>query len=172
MERELSFIKVDQYLKSLTERNVDLQDYCSTSVFELRDKIASTDGVKSPILVFIGYQCKLDGNSQRTFNIRTISFSILFSGVGVDDFEAQRNAENSAEAIGLEILSRIHVDSKVPTSAWLYNNFLKESVGYSAVEQEGQDSFFGMDFHFDLKVPEPLVVDVSKWSDAPEFCFH
>jgi hypothetical protein len=34
---------------------------------------------------------------------------------------------------------------------WLYNNFDKNSVTIEEVIAEGQDGFYGMEFHFDLK---------------------
>lgn len=168
--RILSFKKVDQYFKNLAEKHVDIKDYCGTSVSELSEKLASVDGVVSPILVFFDYYSKLSGPEQRTFNSRTLAFSILFSGVPADDFDAQREAVNNAEAIGLEVLSRVHIESKMPQSGWLYNNFIKESVHYEEVKFEKAEGFFGMEFHFDLKVLEPLVVDKTKWSDGDIFC--
>lgn len=170
MERILSFNKVDEYFSSLAQKHVDINDYCSTSAEELADKISSVNGVQSPILVFFNYSGKLSGPEQRTFNSRSLSFSVLFTGVQPDDYTAQRAAKTQAEAIGLEVLSRIHVESKMPESGWLYKNFEKESVLYNEVEAEGQDGFYGMEFHFDLKTLEPLVVNPEKWSDGNIFC--
>jgi hypothetical protein len=38
----------------------------------------------------------------------------------------------------------------MPTIGWLYNNFDKNSVTIEVIA-EGQDGFYGMEFHFDLK---------------------
>jgi len=38
------------------------------------------------------------------------------------------------------------------------------------VISEGSDGFYGMEFHFDLKTLEPLVVNPAKWSDGEIFC--
>jgi hypothetical protein len=43
------------------------------------------------------------------------------------------------------------IQSKMPTIGWLYNNFDKNSVTIEEVIAEGQDGFYGMEFHFDLK---------------------
>jgi hypothetical protein len=99
-----------------------------------------------------------------------LAFSILYSGVAPDDYVAQREAVNNAEMIGLEVLSRINIESKMQSSGWLYNNFIKESVHYEELKFEKIDGYFGMEFHFDLKVLEPLVVDKAKWSDGDIFC--
>lgn len=170
MERVLSFEKVDQYLASLAQKHVDINDYCSTSLLELQEKITSAAGISSPILVFFDYKWKLDGTPQRTFNTRTISFAVQFDKVPADDFVAQRNAINNAEKIGLELFSRIHIDSFNESIGWLYKNFIKESAHAVPSEPEGPDGYWGMDFHFDLKVPEPLTPDSEKWSDGNQFC--
>jgi hypothetical protein len=43
----------------------------------------------------------------------------------------------------------------MPTIGWLYNNFDKIAT-IEEVIAEGQDGFYGMEFHFDLKTLEPL----------------
>ena len=171
MERILSFEKVDQYFKELATKNVDIGDYCGVSAEELVQKVSSTVGFGKPKpgLVFFGYRWKLDGNQQRTSSIRTLSFSILYSGIKADHYAAQTIAKSNAEAIGLEVLSRINFQSKLPASGWLYNNFIKDSVLGEDVDLGGPEGFFGMDFHFDLKVQEPLVMDPDKWSDGSDF---
>jgi hypothetical protein len=170
MARVLSFSKVDDFFKDLANKHVDINDYCSTSVEELAGKIGSVAGIQSPILVFFDYFGKLSGTEQRTFNNRSLAFSILFNKVQADDFPAQRTAVNTAEEIGLEVLSRINVQSKMPDIGWLYNNFDKNTATWEEVIAEGQDGFYGMEFHFDLKTLEPLVVTPEKWSDGNIFC--
>lgn len=170
MARVLSFNKVDKYLENLSDKHVEIKDYCSTSEEELASKISSVAGLISPALVFYDYYSKLSGNDQRTFSNRSIAFSILITGIKADDFQGQRDAIDKAEEIGLEILSRINVESKMPSTGWLYNNFIKDSVIMDEVISEGLDSFYGMEFHFELKTLEPLVVDKTKWSDGDKFC--
>jgi hypothetical protein len=170
MSRILSYKKVDIFFKDLADKHVDIKDYCGTSVLELASKMASVAGINIPILVFFDYSSKLEGPEQRTFNNRSVAFSILFSGIKSDQFQAQIDAIDQAEEIGLEVLSRIHVQSKMPDIGWLYKNFVKESVLMMEVKAEGQDGFYGMEFHFDLKTLEPLVVAPNKWSDGAIFC--
>jgi hypothetical protein len=170
MARVLSFKKVDAYFQELADKHIDIKDYCSTSIEELSNKIASVAGVESPILVFFDYFGKLEGKEQRTFNNRSLAFSILYTGVKADDFPGQRTAVNNAEEIGLEVLSRINVQSKMPAIGWLFNNFDKNTVNWDEIIAEGEDGFYGMEFHFDLKTLEPLVVTPEKWSDGDIFC--
>lgn len=170
MARLLSFKKVDAFFKDLATKHVDIQDYCSTSVQELADKISSVDGLQSVILVFYDYFSKLSGVEQRTFNSRSLAFSILINGIKSDDYPGQREAIELSEEIGLEVLSRINVWSKMPESGWLYNNFDKNSVTYNEIDNEGTGGFYGMEFHFDLKTLEPLVVTPEKWNDGAIFC--
>jgi hypothetical protein len=169
MERILSFKKVDAFFKGLAKKHVDINDYCGTSVNELADKLASVEGIKAPILVFFDYSGKMNGNEQRTFNNRSLAFSILYPGIKSDQFEEQNTAIDQAEEIGLEVLSRINVQSKMPDIGWLYNNFNKESALMMEVKSEGQDGFYGMEFHFELKTLEPLIVDPDKWTDGDLF---
>lgn len=168
MERLLSYKKVDEYFKELATKNVDIRDYCGTSVFELAEKLDSSQS-QSPILVFFTYEGKLSGNQQRTFNNRLLSFSILFTGIKSDDVPAQLEAKNNGEIIGLEVLSRINVQSKMPGIGWLYNNFDKDSVLYSEVDTD-LEGVHGMEFFFNLKTIEPLIVNPEKWSDGNIFC--
>jgi hypothetical protein len=170
MGRILSYKKVDTFFKSLAEKNVDIKDYCGTSAEELAGKVASVEGIKAPILVFFDYSSKLEGNEQRTFSNRSLAFSILYPGIKREAFDAQNDAIDQAEEIGLEVLSRINVQSKMSDIGWLYNNFKKESVIMMEVKSEGQDGFYGMEFHFDLRTLEPLIVTSSKWSDGDIFC--
>lgn len=170
MERVLTYKLVREYLESLATKHMEINDFCGMSVQQLADKISSTAGINSPIMVFFGYQWKLDGNNQRAFNTRSLSFSILYNNIKNDDFEAQEIAENNAERIGLEVLSRIHIDSLMPETGWLYKNFLKESVIGRLLEREGADGFYGMEFHFDLKVLETLMVTKDMWTDGDRFC--
>ena len=170
MARILSFNKVDDFFKELATKHVDIKDYCSTSVQEFANKIASVEGMQSPLLVFFDYYGHLEGKEQRTFNNRSLAFSILYTGVAADDYPGQRTAIDNAEEIGLEVLSRINVQSKMPDIGWLYNNFDKNSVTMDEVISEGSDGFYGMEFHFDLKVLESLIVTHSKWSDGDIFC--
>lgn len=169
-ERVLSYKKVDEYFSSLAAKHVDVKDYIGTSTTELDSKLASVDGLQSPFFCFFNYQGKLSGNQQRTFNDRTLSFSICFTGIDAEDFPAQKQAIDDAEIIGLEILSRINIESKKEAIGWLYNNFQKDTAHYSEIELEGSEGVFGMEFHFDLKNTEPLVVSPDKWSDGNEFC--
>lgn len=170
MARVLSFQKVDDYFKELATKHVDINDYCSTSVQELAEKIATVAGLQSPLLVFFDYYGKLEGKEQRTFNNRSLAFSILYTGIKVDEYLAQRTAVTNGEEIGLEVLSRINVQSKMQGIGWLYNNFDKNTVTMDEVISEGSDGFYGMEFHFDLKTLEPLVVNPAKWSDGDIFC--
>lgn len=170
MARPLSFQKVDDFFAELATKHVDIKDYCSTSVEELANKIASVAGLQSPVLVFFDYYSKLEGNEQRTFSNRSLAFSILYTGVKSDDYPGQREAVTKAEEIGLEVLSRINIQSKMPEIGWLYKNFDKNTVTMDEVISEGADGFYGMEFHFELKVLEPLTVSPAKWSDGDIFC--
>jgi len=170
MERILSFKKVDDYLNSLANRHIEIKDYCGTSPDELADKISSVAGFGSPGMVFFEVYSKLSGNQQRTFNNRSISFAITIGGIKADDHLGRRDAVSNAEQIGLEVLSRIEFDSKLPSIGWLYKNFIKESINYAEFDPRGAEGFVGMDFHFDLKTLEPLVVNPEKWTDGNVIC--
>ena len=156
MERILTFEMVEDYLKSLSVRHVDIKDFVGTSISELATKLTAHGGIKSPFMVFYSLSSQLSGTKQRSFNTRRISFAIAFAGISREDFQRQKQAKNEAEQIGLDVLSRINYDSKVQ-GTWLYDNFLKDSVVYEDYEDEEVEGLYGMDFHFELKLPEPLV---------------
>lgn len=170
MARLLNFQMVEDYMKSLQQKNVDLEDFVGTSVTELANKLSSAGGLKSPFLLLYKVSSILSGNDQRTFNTRKISFVIGFAKVNVDDYEQIKTKKATAEAIGLEILSRINYDSKKPETEWLYNKFLKDSIEYEDYQDEEVEGLVGMDFSFEIKVPEPLVATPNKWSDGNAIC--
>lgn len=168
--RQLSYKKIDEYFQDVAVKNVDILDYCGTSINELANKIGSHNGILSPILILFNIQNKLSGNQQRTLNNRTISFTIAFAGVDPNDYVAQVKAVDDAETIGLQVLSRINIDSKGKKVDWLYNNFDPNTVHFMEFEAETAEGLFGCEFHFDLKNPEPLLVDPEKWSDGDDYC--
>lgn len=162
--------KVSNYLRDLTDKNVDLTHFVGGDPQELADLLDSDKGPEGVILCFYGYRWKLDGNAQRTFNDRTIHFSILVAGVDIEDYLAQDAAITQAEAIGLEVLSRIYQDSHRPAMGWLYQNIKKDAVIGEEIRPEKTEDLVGMDFIFEIRVQEPLVVDKAKWSDGSIFC--
>lgn len=170
MARELTYQKVNDYFESLANRHVDIKDFIGSSTEELVNKLSSHNGAASPFLFFYGYTNKLQGNTQRTFNQKTLSFGIAFTGIDMNDFAAQKTAIDSAEIIGLEVLSRIHLDSQSTEVQWLYNNFIKESCYFEPFDGEELEGLYGIDFNFDIKVPEPLVVTPEKWNDGTGIC--
>lgn len=166
MSRELSYKKINDYLEDLVSKNVDLKAFVGSSINELSNTLASANGIESPFFIFYGYRNRLSGNEQRTHNTKTISFAIAYNGIDANDYAKQKTAIDDAEIIGLEFLSRIYIDSKSPDIKWLYNNFLKETVTFESFEAEEAEGLFGSDFSFELKVPEPLIVTNSKWTDG------
>lgn len=170
VERILSFKKVSDYLEGLSNKNHDIKSFFGDNPQLLDDALGSVEGMKGPALSFYGYKWSMSGNNQRTFNTRSLSFAIIIAGVKPEDYAGQDDAIEKAESIGLEVLSRIYQDSLRPEINWLYNNFEKESVSGVPVRLEKDEGLFGMDFSFNLKVSEPLVVDKSKWSDGDLFC--
>jgi hypothetical protein len=104
MARVLSFSKVDAYFQELADTSISRIIAAPLSRNWLI-KWQLSAGIQSPILVFFDYFGKLSGNEQRTFNNRSLFF-YLFSQVPADDFPAQRTAIDTAEEIGLEVLSR------------------------------------------------------------------
>lgn len=167
--RNLSYIKIDDYFRSLAEKHKSINDYCGTSLDELQSKLTTADGIISPMLLLFRIENKLSGNKQRTFNNRTIYFVIAFSGIDREDFAAQRTAIDDAEAIGLQVISRINIESK-KHGHWLYDNFDVNTVHFEDFEAEEVEGLFGSEFHFDLKVSEPLLVDPEVWDDGDQFC--
>lgn len=168
--RELTYKGIKDYLQLLANSHIDIKEFIGGSADELENKLASFDSAESPFLFFYEYKNKLSGTTQRTFNQKTISFGICFSQVDANDYEAQTDAINACEIIGLEVLSRINLDSQGQSVKWLYNNFIKESAWFEPFEGEEFAGLYGMDFHFDLKVPEPLVVTPNKWTDGNTVC--
>src|SRR5690606_5945850 len=137
---------------------------------ELHLKLSNLTSADKPLLVFFGYQGKLEGGPQRTRGPRTVSFAILYVVPDPNDYATQRQRINDAESIGLEIIARINYDS-TPEGAvdWLYNTFVKDSVQFEKVEYKAPMGLFGQEFFFDLDVKNPLKPTEGFWKDK-SFC--
>lgn len=170
MARVMSFLDATALFKDIAEKSIHIKDYVGPSITELKDKMSSVDGIQSPFLCLFGYRGALQGNTQRTANNKSLAFSILYSGIDSMNFYGQDEAVSSAETIGLKVISRINILSKMPDIPWLYNNFDSNSVRYDQLRGEEAEGFYGMEFFFDLKIQEPLIVDPEDWSDGGIFC--
>ncbi len=170
MARTMTYLDSTDFFKDIVAKSVHLKDYIGPSEAELRDRMSTVDGIKSPFLCYFNYSSKLLGNKQRTLTDKTLGFSILFSGIDAMDFQAQNVAISEAENIGIKVLSRINISSKMPTIPWLYNNFEQSTVRFETLYGEEAEGFFGMEFFFDLQLPEPLIVDPADWTDGNIFC--
>jgi hypothetical protein len=158
------------YFKDLVTQHKIIKSFVGYSAEELATEMAKIKGIPDPILVLYNYEGKLDGNNQRTFANRTISFAILKQVKKVDDFTAQYQAIADCEELGLSVLSRVNYDSKGKKVEWLYNNFIKDSVRFNEVKYKSSEGLFGMEFSFDLKTLEPLSIVADDWEDITELC--
>ncbi|CAL2105480.1 conserved hypothetical protein [Tenacibaculum sp. 190524A02b] len=168
--RNLDYNIIKEYFGNLVENHVEIKSFIGYSSEELAMNLAKVKGIESPMLVLFDYQGKLDGNNQRTFASRTISFAVLQQVNKLDDFTKQYEAVASCESLGLSFLSRIYYDSKLSKLKWLYNNFVKDSVRFNEVRYKSGNGLFGMEFTFNLKTHEPLSVNPSVWKDIDQIC--
>lgn len=168
--RIVNYNIVKDYFESLATKHTTLQSFVGYSAEELATELAKVKGLASPTLVLFNYKGKLDGNQQRTFANRTISFAILIQVKKLDDFAKQYQAIADAEGLGLSVLSRINYDSKKGEIEWLSQNFIKDSVRFNEIKYKSQGGLFGMEFNFDLKTLEPLSIVAADWSDIEEVC--
>jgi hypothetical protein len=166
--RVVTYKTIHDYFKTLGENHKTIETFVGYSPEELAVQMGKLKGFKTPMMVLFNYEGKLDGNQQRTFATRTISFAILKTVVKPDNFTEQYNAIAESEVLGLSVLSRINYDSKCKNVEWLHNNFLKESVRFNEIKFKGKEALFGMEFFFDLKTPEPLVIEENNWNDIGE----
>lgn len=170
MERLMKYSGLEDYFFDLSHKHILIKDFCGTSKTELANKINSFDGINSPIFILFKVSSALSGTEQRTFNTRDISFAIVFLMNDFGDAEKIKENKTLAEEIGLDFLSRINIESKMPEKEWLYNNFLKDSVRYEEFEMQENVGLCGMEFFFSLKLPEKLTVNKDAWTDGNTFC--
>lgn len=168
--RILNYNIVKEYFNELATNQKNINSFVGYSAEELATELGKLKGLPSPILVLYNYEGKLDGNNQRTFANRTISFAVLKQIKKLDDYTAQYKAIADCEELGLSVLSRINYDSKGKKIEWLYNNFIKDSVRFNEVRYKSSEGLFGMEFTFDLKTLEPLSIIAEDWEDITEPC--
>ena len=161
MENKALFNKIDEYFKDIVSKTDNIKGYISISQEELQKKL--TQKIENPIMVFSGYEGKLDGNNQRTIGNRTIQFVILFK-CHPNNTQEQINAINAAENIGLNIISRIKYDA-TKSSNWLYKSFDQSSVHFNEFYFQNAVGLFGCQFSFELENKNSLSIDKSFWLD-------
>lgn len=164
------FKRVKDYFQALVDDTDEIADFIGTSESELMTKLQSITQPDKPFLVFFGYEGSLEGQKQRTFGPRTISFSIVYPVLDQNDYSMQYKKINDAEAIGLEVLARINYDSTLEGGVdWLYNSFAKDSCKFKEVVYKTPIGLFGHEFFFDLNFNNPLRPTPSFWKNR-EFC--
>lgn len=164
----LTYEILKNYLKKLSEKNKRINDFSGFTYTELSAKV-SGNNMRYPAMVLNSYKGRLKGVSQRTFNVREISFSILIQTSGnVLDIETKQAL---AESIGLSVLQRIHTESQENEVKWLYRNFDANTVEYSEIEYDNKDRVTGMEFYFDLKTKQNFEMDLNDWSDKSNVAF-
>ena len=167
----LTYKALKEYMENLADQHHAINNFVGYSPVELQSAVKSIKAGKYPMLDLFQYEGKLKGNHQRTLSIKTIGFAILFGGNAVTNYAGQTKAISKAEQYGMELLARINYDSKtLPMFHWLYNNFKKNEVEFDVVRQTNQAALYGMQFFFDLTVPEPLVVNKDHWADISKTC--
>lgn len=160
---------VKSYFKNLVASTDVIKHYIGTSKKELMNFLSKSKSVDDPFLVLFSYDGKLDGNNQRTFGTRSVSFAILFRTSNANNIEDQDEKIDLAEEYLLQVLSRINYDSKSGDVEWLKDAFKKDSVKFSEVTYETANGLFGFECHFDVDVKNPLIADNSFWNDK-DFC--
>ena len=167
----LSYQELKDYLEALAKAHHGIKKFVGFSKQELHNELGKIRGEKFPMLCLFSYEGKLSGNEQRTFNARTIGFSVFKGGIAANDYTAQYAAISEAEQFGLEVLARINYDSKRFTSDhWLYQNFEKSTVRFEELRAFEAGGAYGMEFFFDIKVKQPFAVQAADWSDLTTVC--
>lgn len=162
--------KVQDYLKDLVNDTDEIVGFVGSSEGELMTKLQSVTDPDKPYLVFFGYQGELNGQQQRTFGPRTISFSIVYKVTDQNDYATQYKRIDDAEAVGMEVMARIHYDATPEGGIdWLYNTFMKDSCKFNEVVYKNPIGLFGHEFHFDLNFKNPLTPDPAFWKNR-NFC--
>lgn len=166
----LNYKQIMDYHEALVIKHHKLESFVGFSKQEMHNSLGKLRGKKYPMLILYDYEGKLTGTLQRTFSVRTISFSILFGGIALDDYAKQYQAMANAEIYGLEILSRINFDSKKPDKVWLYNNFVKDSVVFEQARLMNEAALYGMIFSYDLRVTQAFGIKAEHWEDITDVC--
>ncbi len=164
----VDYDKIKQYLKNLSESYSRIDTFIGFNALELQSSLKMLAKENITALVPFAYEGSLNGNNQRTLSGRNIQFGIVRSISNTNDFNLESQIIADCENIGLGLLSRIHYDSKKPTSQWLYKNFDQNTVEFKEIRLKTAIGLVGTEFTFTLKTPQPLTVDINEWSDLEE----
>lgn len=167
MMKTNSYLQSKNYFDELVQKHKKINEFIGFFNRELHEKQGSFDGIASPYLALFKYEAGLDGPEQNTIAVRKVAFALMRTDVATDDFDAQYQAVDECEKLALSVLARIRYDSN-NRNHFLYNSFLKESVRILPVELSSQS--YGVEVYFNLKNPQPLIVNPDEWSDIDEVC--
>lgn len=162
-----SYFKIKEYFKNIVENHTEIQAFSGYFNRDLQHQESSYDGINSPYLALFKYELGLEGPKQNTIAVRKVAFALMLNNIPADDFDAQYTAIDKAEQLALQVLARVQLDNNNKKHL-LYNTFLKESVRILPVELS--NTAFGVEVYFNLKNPQQLTVDVTKWNDIDKIC--
>lgn len=162
-----SYLQTKKYFEKLVETHNHIAGFVGFSSRELHEKQGSYDGIPSPYLALYRYEVGLDGPEQNTIAVRKIAFALMRTDAPTDDFDAQYKIVDECENLALSILARIRYDNN-NREHFLYDSLLKDSIRILPVELSSQS--YGVEVYFNLKNPQPLIVNPDEWSDIDEVC--
>lgn len=160
MENRAYFLEIEKYCEDMCAQTSNIKTFVPLSDRDIDNKV--TGSSPGPFFILTGYRGKLNENRQRTLNKKTLTFAILIRAAH-DHALLQRQQIDRAEWIGLNIISKIDLDSSLGNPEWLKNAFIKESVVYEEMQYENFSGLFGMEFSIDLNIKNTLKFNTEFW---------
>lgn len=166
----LTYDILDEYFRGLASKHRLINSFSGFTDLEFDKVLAEKRKNKYPMMTLSPYRFSLSGNKQRTFSNKELVFAI---GIKLKEntVAQHKRAEAMAEEIGLQIIARINTDSKNKSYAWLYDNFDVESVKAEALGFDTRDGIKGMEFSFQFRNKQPMVVQKQLWFDLSRLAF-
>lgn len=160
MANKSYFLEIENYLENLVNQTDHIKTFVPLSDRDIDNKMSGN--TVGPFFVLISYKGALNENKQRTIGRRNLTFAILLKAPH-DNALVQRQKIDEAEWIGLNVLSKIDLDSQLGTPDWMKHAFIKETVHYEETQYEQFSGLFGQEFSLDLNIKNPLKYESNFW---------
>lgn len=167
MANNISHQDIIAYTKSLSENSEDVLDHFRFDQTELQGAIRS--GIQFPAFALESHEGDFSGSTiHNTVLNKTFAFSILLDPKR-GNYDQQNEYLNVAEAIGIQFIARMRLDSS-NKEHFLHKALKIDEVKFHKVGPIFSSKLYGYRFEVSLNNNGSLKVDPSKWKDIDSVC--
>jgi len=167
----ISFLKIVNYLESLAEKHVDINDSYRWNISEVTG--AFKKGIELPVMLIDSVETQTKGDKTKTIHDNSIAFTIIgkpnTKTGNLDNYEAQNLVLDFCQGICFDMETLILFDSEQVKDQngnknWLYGRVEKNSFHHFKVGPIFSEGLYG--YRCELKIKNQLstIPNPDKWN--------